>query len=107
MKKIIIFLVALSVCTLLLSFFTMPTFYLFSPIEGTVLSNGKPVSHTKVVRTSISGWFDGRKKYREETTTDENGKFNFPVRIAKFSGSMLFSWLPHEAVITQEILLDQ
>ncbi|MBP9779294.1 hypothetical protein KBD33_01570 [Candidatus Gracilibacteria bacterium] len=85
----------------------MPTFYLSSPIEGTILSNGKPVANTKIVRTSISGWFDGSTKYTEETTTDENGKFSFPVRVARFSGSMLFSWFPHETVITQEILLDQ
>jgi hypothetical protein len=107
MKKIIISLIALLVCILSLSFFTMPTFYLFSPIEGTILSNGKPVANAKIVRTSISGWFDWSSKYTEETTTDENGKFSFPVRKAKFSGSMLFSWFPHEAVITQEILLNQ
>jgi len=107
MKVIIISLVTLLIPILLLSFFTMPTLYLFSPIEGIILANGKPVSHAKLVRVSSSEWFDGDKKYTEETTTDENWKFSFPLRKAKFWISRLLSWLPHEAVISQEIILNQ
>ena len=107
MKKMFFFLISILIGVSVILFFTMPTFYLFSPIEWTILSGGKPLANTKIVRTSISGWFDGQNKYSEETVTDENWKFSFPVRKAKFWGSMLFSWFPHETVITQEIILNQ
>lgn len=74
--------------------------YLFSEVEGTVLSNGQPVAGARVTRETNWRWKD--KTFNEEVTTGADGTFRFP-ELAR--SSLITSLLPHEPYITQTILI--
>ena len=69
---------------------------LFSGISGVITLNGKPVANARLQRT---GDRDGPKT--DETTTDENGYFEFPAMWER----TITKYLPQEFVASQEILV--
>ena len=77
-------------------------YILFSPISGYIIIDGKPISNLTVNRW-FKWWFYGEEK-TEETTTDLNGYFSFSKSITV--KSFIIWIIPHEAVITQKLLLD-
>ena len=72
---------------------------LCSPFSGRAMTQaGEPAAGITVVRTWKWGWND--KTGTDRTTTDENGKFSFPVvNGSSFSASLL----PHEPNVLQTI----
>lgn len=69
---------------------------LFSKMSGVLLLEGKPVSGARLVRTvDLSG------KRSDETTSDENGKFEFPSLYEKSIRNIL----PQEFAVAQEIVV--
>lgn len=115
-KYIVLFLIIfLPVFLLVLAFFSMPKFSLFSSVDGQVLSGGKAVAWLQITRKSHSRMYDGdtggtsEKEgtpvyFTETTITDSAGKFHFPERVATGLKKWLV-WLPHEPYIDQEITL--
>lgn len=69
---------------------------LFSAMSGTITIDGKPVVNAKLIRT---GDRDGAKT--DETTTDENGYFQFPAMFER----TITKFLPQEFVASQEIVV--
>jgi len=67
---------------------------LFSKMSGVIKLNGKPAANARLVRT-----VNHNKDITDETTSDENGYFEFD---AKFTHS-LTSMLPQEFAASQKI----
>ncbi len=96
--------------------FSMGKISLFSPVDGQVFLENKPITGLTVTRTSHSHWYDGTdgatstkewtpRFFTETTTTDADGKFHFDERTPSLGMSRLFGWLPHEPFIDQSITL--
>jgi len=64
---------------------------LFSGISGVIELNGKPAAHVRLVRRADTK--------TDETTTDENGYFEFPPIFRR----TVAKYLPQEFVVTQTI----
>lgn len=69
---------------------------LFSKMKGVITLNGEPATGAKLVRTA-----NRAKPITDETTTDENGYFEFD---AIFERSVT-KFLPQEFVANQEIIV--
>lgn len=69
---------------------------LFSAISGVITLDGVPAANARLVRT---GDRDGAKT--DETTTDENGYFEFPVMLER----TITKLLPQEFVASQKIFV--
>lgn len=69
---------------------------LFSSSSGIIRPDGKIIKNAKVIRT-----IDEADKFVDETTTDENGYFEFP---SSFRRSLLHI-LPHEFAVGQMIIV--
>jgi hypothetical protein len=69
---------------------------LFSAISGVITLDGMPVTSARLVRI---GDRDGAKT--DETTTDENGYFEFPAMLER----TITKFLPMEFVASQEIIV--
>ncbi|WP_196140811.1 DUF6795 domain-containing protein [Aliikangiella sp. G2MR2-5] len=68
---------------------------LFSKMSGVILMDGKPASGVRLVRTvNLSS------DKVDETTTDENGNFEFPAVFER----TITKYLPQEFVSNQEIV---
>lgn len=79
----------------------MLTCYLFSAVEGQVLDHGQPIRQAHVRRRYHWTW--GGKTYEEVTTTDDDGRFHFPIAKQR----MLWGWiLVHQPVISQDIIIE-
>ncbi|WP_188688555.1 DUF6795 domain-containing protein [Bowmanella pacifica] len=75
---------------------------MFSAVEGTVLSDGKPVEGVKVKRRYL--WGAAEEEKIDYTTTNSAGRFSFP---ALYSSSLSVSLLPlHEAGVNQYIIFE-
>lgn len=75
---------------------------MFSAVEGTVLSDGKPVEGALVKRVYL--WGDNDEKKDDYTQTDAKGKFSMP---AIYSNSLSVSLLPlHEPEVIQDISIE-
>lgn len=74
---------------------------LFSPIEGTVLLNGKPVENVKVIKEY--DWANKNKEGKEITRTNSDGYFSFP---ALYDRSVFTSLMPHEPLVLQYIMFE-
>ncbi len=72
------------------------SYYLFSEVKGTVYLNGEPLPGAEVEQEYQ--WKDTKKSSR--VTTDQNGRYQFPAVVEK---SFLWSLLPHEPVVFQNI----
>lgn len=68
---------------------------LFSKMSGVVLLDGKPVSGVRLVRTVD---FSGKKT--DETTSDDNGRFEFPPLYERSIRNVL----PQEFTAAQEVV---
>ena len=66
-------------------------------INGTVTLNGNPVTGATVHR--LLTYSD--KKFNDSTTTDENGRFQFPVKVVKLKVSSMF-----DTAVTQKLVVD-
>jgi len=53
------------------------TFVVSSPIEGTLVKDGKPMAHTKIIRRLR--WNGNDEGVVDEFNTDENGYFSIPA----------------------------
>ena len=73
---------------------------LFSEVNGVVLRNGKPVEGAVVEREAFWRW--KQQRIRDSATTNEQGEFKLPM---VERASILGSFLPHEPVIEQGILI--
>jgi len=69
---------------------------LFSAISGVITLDGMPVKNSRLVRI---GDRDGAKT--DETTTDENGYFEFPAMLER----TITKFLPQEFVASQKIFV--
>lgn len=72
---------------------------LSSEVHGTLLNNGQPVANADVTRSLDWQW--GNERFRDTTTTNQQGQFSFP---AKTVSSLTAKWFPHEPVIEQKIV---
>jgi hypothetical protein len=72
---------------------------LFSELNGTVVIGGKPCIGARLLQSVSDG---GGEEINVETTTDSDGKFNFP-EISKNKG--ILSLLPGEFVAAQQLLI--
>ncbi|WP_347331323.1 DUF6795 domain-containing protein [Marinimicrobium locisalis] len=95
LKPLILILLALSSGGVFaMSLSDMGKVCLFSEMSGVLTVNGKPVPNVRLVRTAK--W---QSEQRDETVTDDHGRFHFPVMnertVAKF--------LPMEFVASQQI----
>lgn len=69
---------------------------LFSNMAGSITLNGKPVANARLVRTvNLSS------DETDETTTDENGKFELPAIFKR----TISKYLPQEFAANQEIVV--
>jgi len=100
LKKIIIFilLISLPIVGVAMSFFTKQV--LFSEVKGIVLSQGNPIKGVEVLR---------RYRYEDDTQeetikTNQDGSFYFSKAIKKSLFNMDF--LPSDVVVSQEIILN-
>lgn len=75
---------------------------LFSTVKGQLLQQGKPLEGAKVERTYHFTW--ANKDYKDETYTDEQGRFYFSESV---KWMLLGHVLPHEPVIPQKITVFQ
>lgn len=66
-------------------------------INGTVTLNGQPVTGATVHR--LLTYSD--KKFNDSTTTDENGRFQFPVKVVKLKVSSMF-----DTAVTQNLIVE-
>jgi len=100
LKKIIIFilLVSLPIVGVAMSFFTKQV--LFSEVKGVVQKQGKPLANVEVIRSYTELDNTGN----ESVKTDENGHFNFP-KVTKTLFFELGFFPPSKVVITQEIVI--
>lgn len=72
---------------------------MFSAVEGIVLSDGKPVEGVKIKRRYL--WGAAQKEETDITTTNAEGKFNFPPL---YNSAPSITLLPlHEASVSQQI----
>jgi len=69
---------------------------LFSEMSGVVNFEGKPAAGVKLVRM-----VDYNKPEYDETVTDEDGKFHFPVI---YRTNLIGKFLPMQFVVSQEIV---
>ncbi|MEZ5578865.1 MAG: DUF6795 domain-containing protein [Candidatus Competibacteraceae bacterium] len=95
---ILVFLVSNSILEHAMAF--TKKLYLFSEVNGLVLSKGQPIPNVEVERIYNWGWKDITKQ--ETVMTDQEGRFHFDsISESSFFGSIV----PHEPVITQKILI--
>ena len=69
---------------------------LFSQMSGVITINNEPVRNARLVRT-----VDYSGKQTDETTTNEQGEFEFPVVFAR----SIAKYLPQEFAASQEIIV--
>lgn len=63
------------------------SYVIFSPLQGVLMQNGKPLANTTITRQlSWNGNDDGLV---EEFTTDEQGRFSLPIHEEQLSLGML------------------
>lgn len=67
---------------------TEKKYVIFSPMEGVLLKDGKPLAHTKIIRTLRWNGNDDTGLV-EEFSTDENGNFLLPLHEEVLSLGML------------------
>ena len=67
---------------------TEKKYVIFSPMEGVLLKDGKPLAHTKIIR-SLRWNGNDDKGLIEEFSTDENGSFLLPLHEEALSLGML------------------
>lgn len=72
---------------------------LFTAVEGVVTQAGKPVAGARVQQSAKLG---AKEPAKQETTTDQNGRFAFPQLEA---GKGLGSLLPQQFAVGQEIII--
>lgn len=70
----------------------------FSAVSGTVVNNGEPIVNAIIKRTYT---WDG-KDITDESKTDENGNFSFPVK----HESSVWAFFPHNPSIIQFIKIN-
>lgn len=76
------------------------TFVLFSPFSGTaVTDDGAPAAGIKIERSWKWGW--NNETGSDHATTDNQGRFSFPVIEGH---SFTASFMPHEPHITQSLI---
>lgn len=63
------------------------TYVIFSPMQGVLLQDGKPLANTKIIRKLA--WNGNEDGVVEEFVTDENGYFSLPVYEQELSLGML------------------
>lgn len=80
----------------------MDDLYLFSAVTGTVLDHGEPVRDAEVRRTYTWAWKETTATDRAHT--DAAGRFALP---AITGSSVTGALLPHEPVVTQEIVIER
>lgn len=99
MKRIILFIVAISISSVggAMSVFSMGKICAFSEIRAVVTKNGEPVSGLKIIRE-----IEWKKTQTEETTTNEKGEFHFPALYVK----SMSKFLPSEIVIPQALIVE-
>jgi len=59
------------------------TYVISSPMEGTLMKNGKPLSNTTIIRSLSWTGRDGRLE--QEFQTDERGRFSLPIHEEQLS----------------------
>ena len=59
------------------------SYVIASPMEGTLMKDGKPLAHAKIIR-SLS-WNVNDREVVQEFVTDEQGRFSLPVHEEQFS----------------------
>jgi hypothetical protein len=64
------------------------TYVIFSPMQGVLMQDGKPLSHTKIIRRLRWNGNDDEGLV-EEFMTDEQGKFSLPAHDEQLSIGML------------------
>jgi hypothetical protein len=74
--------------------------HLFSAVTGTVLEHGTPVAGAEIERTYTWAWKEVTAT--DAAKTDAQGRFSLPPVTAT---SILGSLLPHEPVVTQQIVI--
>ena len=78
----------------------MGKLYMFSEVEGVVVSDGKPIAGAAIEREYVWGWNDRRGG--DKTVTDASGQFKFPAIV---NSSLMASMLPHEPAVKQTIVI--
>lgn len=78
----------------------MAKMVIFSAVNGRVMQDGVPVAGAVVERKFNWGWKS--ESGTDRTSTDSNGNFALP---AVERSSMLGSFLPHEVVIDQTLVI--
>lgn len=66
-------------------------------VNGTVTLHGKPIAGAKVLRYLTYS----EKKFNDSTTTDEQGRFQFPAKTVKLRVSSMF-----DTAVTQNIVVE-
>ncbi len=64
------------------------TYVIFSPMQGVLMQDGKPLSHTKIIRRLRWNGND-EEGLVEEFMTDEAGRFSLPIHEEQLSFGML------------------
>jgi hypothetical protein len=64
------------------------TYVIFSPMQGVLMQDGKPLSHTKIIRRLRWNGND-EEGVVEEFMTDEAGRFSLPIHEEQLSFGML------------------
>lgn len=79
------------------SWFKKTELELSPEVNGTVTLNGKPIAGAKVLR--LLTYSD--KKFNDSATTDEQGRFQLPVKAVKLKVSSMF-----DTAVTQKLVVD-
>lgn len=67
---------------------SMQSYVIFSPMQGVLMQDGKPLAHTKIIRRLRWNGND-EDGVVEEFMTDEAGRFSLPIYEEKLSLGML------------------
>lgn len=73
-------------------------YVIFSPMEGVLMQNGKPLAGATIVRTLW--WNDNQEGLVEEFKTDDKGRFSLPIREEELSLNMLTQFVSSASLET-------
>ena len=79
------------------SWFTKTELELSPEVKGVVTLDGKPVADAKIIRTLTYS----DKNFIDNTTTDEQGYFQLPVKLVKIRTSSMF-----DTAVTQSLVVE-
>ncbi len=74
-------------------------YVIFSPMEGVLLKNGKPLANTKIIRTLK--WNGNDEGLVEEFSTDEKGYFSLPLHEEELSLNILIQFVAYASIETE------